>query len=290
MNFAALKTNRKESGFTLVELLVVISIIAMLLGILMPALSKAKATAVTVLCKTNLKDIGLIATCYANDYGQHLPYTTEEGRWMVVLSDYHYGRAKSTSYTDAEGTKKGGINDFSLFKCPVEMKKTGQTVSSGGVFTPHGMYGMNQFFTGTMMNHEQADIIVGSTKMTEAHNRWRKFSDIKGPATLPLFADTDSDDPRNNADTKAGGKATGCWWLSAKGPHPNAVVKYKWKSKTGWPESRSTSTYGPGPNHNGKTNYLMGDGHLQTTGIWPWRDHIGTDFHPKRNVSILPAR
>jgi len=58
----------KKKGFTLIELLVVIAIIAMLLAILMPALSKVKKIAQRVVCGTNLKGLGTAQTVYANDY------------------------------------------------------------------------------------------------------------------------------------------------------------------------------------------------------------------------------
>jgi prepilin-type N-terminal cleavage/methylation domain-containing protein/prepilin-type processing-associated H-X9-DG protein len=57
-----------HKGFTLIELLVVIAIIAMLLAILMPALSKVKKIAQRVVCGTNLKGLGTAQTVYANDY------------------------------------------------------------------------------------------------------------------------------------------------------------------------------------------------------------------------------
>jgi prepilin-type N-terminal cleavage/methylation domain-containing protein/prepilin-type processing-associated H-X9-DG protein len=55
-------------AFTLVELLVVISIIALLIALLMPALSRARKLARTTQCLTHLRDIGFAATKYINDY------------------------------------------------------------------------------------------------------------------------------------------------------------------------------------------------------------------------------
>jgi prepilin-type N-terminal cleavage/methylation domain-containing protein len=60
----------KKKGFTLIELLVVIAIIALLMGILMPALSKARALAIQLVCGTNLKGLGsamLVYTSYCDD-------------------------------------------------------------------------------------------------------------------------------------------------------------------------------------------------------------------------------
>jgi len=65
-----MKTKR---GFTLVELLVVIAIIALLMGILMPALSRVRQLAFRLTCGTNLSGIGKAMLIYANDYEDELP-------------------------------------------------------------------------------------------------------------------------------------------------------------------------------------------------------------------------
>lgn len=81
----------ERSGFTLVELLVVIGIITVLIGVLLPALSKARASGVRTQCLSNIRQLQLAQSAYAASERNLLVAAgdgTEQGSWIGLLQKY----------------------------------------------------------------------------------------------------------------------------------------------------------------------------------------------------------
>ena len=83
-----LNTIRRSQGFTLIELLVVIAIIAILAAILFPGFARARENARRSSCQSNLKQIGLSALQYAQDYDE---------KWMPHEDAYRFPNGAPSS-------------------------------------------------------------------------------------------------------------------------------------------------------------------------------------------------
>lgn len=93
-------------GFTLIELLIVVAIIGLLVAILIPALSGAKAYSRDVACGVNLKDLVTAFHLYAGNNNDYLPDDAGEEMWDELLFDYVSGYAIFQCPSDLEGLKE----------------------------------------------------------------------------------------------------------------------------------------------------------------------------------------
>ena len=132
----------KRNAFTLVELLVVIGVIALLIGLLLPALSRARQQGRSTVCMSNLRQMATAAFAYANNHRGRLPVSV----W------YTPGRAQAwdlTTLTLPDGSKQvlpgllwQGETDMAIQQCP---EFTGK---SNWVSDPYTGYNYNTSYLG----------------------------------------------------------------------------------------------------------------------------------------------
>jgi len=176
---------RRAKGFTLVELLVVISIISLLMTILLPSLSRARSQARASVCMSNLRQIGFVVYLYANDYDGYLPPAYEPDNsthwWGQKLSDgIDHTKGFVWPYLRSELKKK------SVYECPAQRYGSYrlQTKPPSEPDDPKWItstYGYNGYY----LSPEK------SAWWPSIHHRpWQKITTVIKPAEVFAFADT----------------------------------------------------------------------------------------------------
>ena len=120
-------TENRSRGFTLIELLVVIAIIAILAGLLLPALSRAKNEARAIHCQGNVKEIAIATFLYVDDNRDRLPFAW----WYYAAFDSADSNNFQTlliTYIQRDSFKAGTAttnSDFakSIFRCPTRLQE-----------------------------------------------------------------------------------------------------------------------------------------------------------------------